>query len=184
MTEHFGQIAFESQVGLVPQSEGHVVHNIEGRITVMVNNTDDEDTDNDDADEVDPEQPAGVVEFCVVPLAEIRRRGMSLWEVCDADSMGLSDVYDSLPEEICESADSLCFIHALNIEERFRQPGFAARVVETVIATFAPGGVCIAWAGGDPVGVDPSEWGDLRFERLADSGFVMRTSEVAEGLAS
>ncbi len=178
MTEHFGQIAFASQVGLVPQSEGQVVHNVEGRITVMVNSPDDEDTDND---EVDPERPAGVMEFCVVPLAEIRRRGMNLWEVFDADSGALADVYDSLPEEICESADSLLFIHSLEVDEQFRQPGFATRIVETVIATFAPLGVCVAWDSG-PIGVDASEWGDLRFERLGDSDFMIRTSEVAEGL--
>ena len=184
MTEHFGQIAFESQVGLVPQSEGQVVHNIEGRITVMVNSPDDEDADDEEIDdeEVDPEQRAGVVEFLVVPLAEIRRRrGMNLWEVCDADSGGLADVYDALPEEICESAASLLFIHALEVEERFRQPGFATRIVETVIATFASSGVCIAWAG-DPVGVDGGEWHDVRFERLAETDFMIRTSEVAEGL--
>ncbi len=127
ITEHFGQIAFESQVGLVPQSEGEIVHNIEGQITVMVDSPDDEDTDDEDTDndEADPEQPAGVVGFLVVPLAEIRRREMSLWEVCDADSGGLADVYDALPEEICESAESLLFVHALDIDERFQQPGFA-----------------------------------------------------------
>ena len=182
MAEHFAQIAFESQVGLVPQSAGEIVHNIEGRISVMVNNTDDEEVDDEDTDdEVDPERPAGVMEFCVVPLAEIRRRGMNLWEVFDADSGALADVYDSLPEEICESADSLLFIHSLEVDEQFRQPGFATRIVETVIATFAPLGVCIAWDSG-PVGVDSSEWGDLRFERLGDSDFMIRTSEVAEGL--
>ncbi len=55
--------------------------------------------------------------------------------------------------------------------------------METVIAKFAPGGVAIAWAG-DPVGVDPSEWGELRFERLGDSDFMVRTVDVVEGLTS
>ena len=168
MSELFASIAFESQVGLAPQAEDEIVHDVIGRVTVM--NEDSED-----------EQAAGVVEFSMVPLAEIRRREMNLQEIFYGDSEGLSEAYEALPDYIVDSAQSLVFIYAMEVEKRFRRPELVTRIVETIIAVFAPFGVTVAWAG-DSVDVQVDEWDDLGFDGIPGTNFVIRTSAVAEGL--
>jgi hypothetical protein len=143
-----------------------------------------------DGDELGPDpDEKGAAEREVAPLVAFivqTRRAIddrfSLFDVCDARSDGLADMFaaaldvkSEMPKEelgIEPLWEGLLDLDAVMIDPAYRDRGVAVQAVKTTIETFCHGGIVTARPGSIPL--TDAEWKALDFVKIAGSEVIVR----------
>ena len=159
-----GVVNFSVSAGLVPWSDlGEYVHTVTGKVLDL------------NEDEV------GTITLRLVSATEAENQGKQLFEVCDADSAILDEIYATLFDSNDETKDdldiepgwnNLLFVDAVEIKAGYEKTSLRVQLIETGIAMFCPEGLIVAVE--DSLELTVEEWRRLGFRRIAESPFVFR----------
>lgn len=171
--EDWGRVEFSLAPGLVPRDDPeHYVVEITGTVWAESNCL-----TNDGREQAETE--AGRMKLLLVLGTQACNDQVALWEVCDAHSAMLANVYETLfqaneePREefdIEPSYSDLLYIESLEMDASFEH--LAVRALETAISVFCAGGLIVATRQSLELSVE--QWRELGFVKAAGSQFVFR----------
>ncbi len=162
--EFYGTVNFSVSAGLVPWGDpSEYVHTVTGKALDL------------NEDEV------GTITLKLVSTTEVENQGERLFDVCDADSAILEEIYATLFDANGEMKDelgiepgwnNLLFVDAVEIKARYEKTSLRVQLIETGIAMFCPEGLIVAVDDSLELTID--DWRRLGFIRIAESPFVFR----------
>lgn len=162
--EFYGAVNFSVSAGLVPWGDpSEYVHTVVGKALDL------------NEDEV------GMITLKLVSTTEAENQGERLFDVCDADSATLEEIYTTLFDANGETKDeldiepgwnNLLFVEAVEIKKGCEATSLRVQLIETGIAMFCPEGLVVAVE--DSLDLTIEDWRRLGFRRIAGSPFVFR----------
>ena len=168
MNHELFSVDFSVSTGLLPWDDpGEYVHETRGTAYSYA--------------DFDEEEIAGEIVLKLVSVTEAVNRGVRLYDVFDADSAILEEIYAVLfgdNEEIKEDLDiepgwtNLLFVDSMTILPKYRKSSLRVQLMETSIAMFCPDGLIVAVE--DALELTQEDWRQLGFKRIAGSLFIFR----------